>query len=110
MPAENQLATALSSRFTGYRDTLLALPRKKGLRPTLTLDRYAAYASRSGVDDETIANARTGVGALQSMVPAARNEHLLAEAGFTGTELFYLGMAWRGWIAYAQLTPADISA
>ena len=67
----------------------------------LRLDRYAAYASRSGVDEETIAEARRAVGGLQSMVPAARNEHLLAEAGFAGTELFYLGMAWRGWIAYA---------
>ena len=65
------------------------------------LDRYAAYASRSGIDDDTIAQARKGVGALQSMVPAGRNEHLLAQAGFGNTELFYLGMAWHGWISYA---------
>ena len=64
----------------------------------------------TGGGDATIANARTGVGDLQSMVPAARNELLLAEAGFAGTELFYLGMAWRGWIAYAQSTPASIPA
>ena len=33
-------------------------------------------------------------------MPAHHDEMLLAEAGFTGTELFYLGMAWRRWTAY----------
>jgi len=67
----------------------------------LRLDRYAAYARRSGVDPETVAGARTAVAAMTSMVPAHRNEQLLAEAGFKNIELFYLGMAWRGWVAYA---------
>lgn len=65
------------------------------------LDRYAAYALRSGVDDEVVARARAGIAALNSVATAQRNEELLAEAGFVGTELFYLGMAWRGWLAYA---------
>ena len=67
----------------------------------LRLDRYAAYARLSRVDEEIIAKARAGVGSLKSMVPAQRNEQLLAEAGFSETELFYLGMGWRGWVAYA---------
>lgn len=67
----------------------------------MRLDRYAAYARRSGVDDNVVAGARAGVAAMESMVPAQRNEQLLAEAGFNGTELFYLGMAWRGWLSYA---------
>ena len=65
------------------------------------LDRYAAYARLSGVESDVVANAKAGVAALGTMVPAQRDEQLLAEAGFTATELFYLGMAWRGWIAYA---------
>ena len=65
------------------------------------LDRYATYALRSGVDDDVVARARAGVAALDSMVSAQRNEQLLMEAGFARIELFYLGMAWRGWLAYA---------
>ena len=65
------------------------------------LDRYAAYARQSGVGDDTVARARAGVAALDTMVPAQRNEQLLAQAGFGGTEQSYLGMAWCGWLSYA---------
>ena len=65
------------------------------------LNRYANYARRSNVDDETVAKAKAGVGALKSMVPDWRNEELLREAGFHDAEVFYAGMAWRGWVAYA---------
>lgn len=65
------------------------------------LARYAEYARRSGVDAGTVADAKTAVGALESMVPARRDEELLREAGFHHAEVFYVGMAWRGWIAYA---------
>ncbi len=67
----------------------------------LRLDRYAGYARRSGVDADVVAAARRAVGSMTSMVSAPRNERLLGEAGFHGTELFYAGMAWRGWDAYA---------
>ena len=67
----------------------------------LRLDRYARYALRSGVDADTVAEAKSAVGQLESMVPAGRNEELLGEAGFHDAEVFYVGMAWRGWIAYA---------
>ena len=65
------------------------------------LDRYAAYARRSGVTAEAVVGARMAVGALESMVPASRNDQLLHEAGFHDVEVFYVGMAWRGWVAYA---------
>ena len=67
----------------------------------MRLDRYAQYARRSGIDIETVASAKAAIGALQSMVTAGRNEDLLKEAGFHDVELFYLAMAWRGWVAYA---------
>lgn len=41
------------------------------------------------------------MGRMTSMVPPSRNEELLVEAGFKEHEVFYLGMAWRGWAAYA---------
>lgn len=65
------------------------------------LNRYATYALRSGVASDTVVKARAAVGASTSMVPEARNSALLDEAGFRDAELFYSGMAWRGWIAYA---------
>ena len=67
----------------------------------LRLNRYARFALRSGVDADTVANAKAAVGQLESIVSAARNEELLLEAGFHDAEVFYVGMAWRGWIAYA---------
>jgi tRNA (cmo5U34)-methyltransferase len=67
----------------------------------LRLERYAEYARRSGVDLGTVASAKAAVEALESMVPAWRNEQLLAEAGFRDSEVFYVGMAWRGWVAYS---------
>lgn len=65
------------------------------------LDRYAAYARRSGVAADVAAHARDQVAKLDSMVPASRNERLLHDAGFADVEVFYVGMAWRGWVAYA---------
>lgn len=65
------------------------------------LARYAAYARRSGVDPDTVAGARAALAASATVVSAERDEELLAEAGFGNVELFYRGMAWRGWVAYA---------
>ena len=65
------------------------------------IDRYADYARASGVAAETLASAHDSQKANPGLVPAERNEALLAEAGFTGVEPFYRGMEWRGWVAYA---------
>jgi tRNA (cmo5U34)-methyltransferase len=65
------------------------------------LDRYSAFALDSGVDYVTVVAAREALRGSPGLVPAARNEALLAAAGFTQAEIFYTGMAWRGWVAYA---------
>lgn len=65
------------------------------------VDRYAAYARASGVDAETVAGAYESQRANVGLVPPERNEALLSEAGFVDVELFYVGMNWRGWVAYA---------
>lgn len=65
------------------------------------LARYANFALRSGVDANTVASAKAAIGALESMAPDWRNEELLLDAGFRDAEVFYVGMAWRGWVAYA---------
>ena len=63
--------------------------------------RYASYALRSGVNPDTVATAKAAVTNAQGMVPASRNEELLRESGFRDAEVFYTGMAWKGWVAYA---------
>ena len=65
------------------------------------LDRYGNYALRSGVAAGTVRNAKAAIGASTSMVPDWRDRELLDQAGFRDTELFYAGMAWRGWVTYA---------
>lgn len=65
------------------------------------LDRYAEYARRSGVEADIVQGARTALESSMTMVSASRNEALLSEAGFCDIDVFYVGMAWRGWIAYA---------
>lgn len=65
------------------------------------IDRYVAYARASGVDEDMLDKARTGMAANASLATRERNEALLAEAGFSGVEVVYRGMAWVGWVAYA---------
>ena len=65
------------------------------------LARYGAYASASGVDAEVVRNAQSHLRTNPGLVPSARDEALLDEAGFRDREAFYRGMAWRGWLAFA---------
>lgn len=65
------------------------------------LDRYGEYALRSGVAADTVMKAKAAIAGSTTMVPEWRNKELLDQAGFCDTELFYAGMAWRGWVAYA---------
>ncbi len=65
------------------------------------LERYAAYASASGVDPEVVGNAKTHQRSNPGLVSFERDEALIDEAGFHDREPFYLGMAWRGWLALA---------
>lgn len=65
------------------------------------IDRYVAYAAASGVDPATLKGANASQRANPGLVPAARNEALLAEAGFTGVHTVYFAMNWQGWAAYA---------
>lgn len=65
------------------------------------LERFARYGVESGMEIAQMEQWKAGVKQGLSMVSPAREEALLAEAGFTGAELFFAGLAWRGWVAYA---------
>jgi tRNA (cmo5U34)-methyltransferase len=67
----------------------------------LWLSRYAAFAIRSGVNPEHARSAASAIGTRLPILSPGDEEALLADAGFTGTSLFYAGLAFRGWVAVA---------
>ena len=67
----------------------------------LWLSRYAAFAVASGVDPEAARRAATTIGTSLPLLGPDDEQALLAEAGFTGTRLFYAGLAFRGWVSRA---------
>lgn len=67
----------------------------------IALNRYRDFALESGADPALV---KTTCGRLTNvlrMVSSARNEELLRMSGFTAVELFYAGLSWRGWCAFA---------
>jgi tRNA (cmo5U34)-methyltransferase len=65
------------------------------------LSRYAAFAVASGIAPEQMANARAAIDAQLTILTPEQDEALLREAGFADVALFYAGLAFRGWVAYA---------
>lgn len=53
------------------------------------------------MDAEAARRAATEIGARLPLLGPDDEEAMLAEAGFTGTRLFYAGLAFRGWVTYA---------
>ena len=76
-------------------------PQDRPGEKDLWLSRYAAFAVASGVDPDLAAGARTAVGQMVNMVPPARDEAILREAGFNDASLFYAAFTFRGWIGHA---------
>lgn len=48
-----------------------------------------------------MAQTRERLKSVLNCVSAARDEALLREAGFIDIDLFYAGLSWRGWRAFA---------
>lgn len=75
----------------------------------LCIDKYAPtadalvcrYARYEGLTEEQIQVRKGFILKLLQCVSPERDEQLLREAGFTGIDLFYRGLSWSGWIAYA---------
>lgn len=65
------------------------------------LDRYAAFATQSGVDPEQVRSARAAVDASVAMLSPDADEAVLRAGGFHDVELFYAAFTWRGWVGYA---------
>lgn len=67
----------------------------------LWLSRSAAFATRSGADPAEVSASASAMAERLPVLPADEEEALLREAGFSGVELFYAGLSFRGWVAAA---------
>lgn len=65
------------------------------------LARYAAFAVASGVEPSQAKDAKSAIAARLPILAPEDDERLLRDVGFTGISLFYVGFAFRGWVAYA---------
>lgn len=78
----------------------LSFPQEAGERETW-LARYAAFIASSGVDPQKARAGAEAVGARLPVLSPSQDEALLREAGFGDVQLFYAGLAFRGWVGYA---------
>lgn len=65
------------------------------------LARYAAFLASSGVDPEKTRVAAEAIGTRLSVLSPHQDEAMLREAGFSNPQLFYAGLAFRGWVSHA---------
>ncbi|OWP50850.1 class I SAM-dependent methyltransferase [Pseudomonas nitroreducens] len=65
------------------------------------LSRYAEFAVSAGMEPANAQQARSAVDAHLNILTPEQDEALLWEAGFSSIEAFYVGFAFRGWVALA---------
>lgn len=63
------------------------------------LNRYAAFATDSGVPEANAEKAIEAIGRQLPVLSPEQDQALLHEAGFDQVELFYAGFTFRGWVA-----------
>lgn len=78
----------------------LSFPQGDGER-TRWQSRYVAFLIASGVEMEKARAAPAAMDSLLTILTPEEDESILREAGFDRVELFYVGFAFRGWVAYA---------
>ncbi len=67
----------------------------------LWLSRCADFAISSGVDPAQARTAATAIGKQLPILAPDQDEALMRKAGFSDIRVFYVGLAFRGWVAYA---------
>ncbi len=77
-----------------------SIPQGQSQRATW-LARYAAFAVSNGIEPEQAESARAAIEARLPILSPEQDEAMLQAAGFQEIGLFYAGLAFRGWIAYA---------
>lgn len=72
----------------------------------LWLSRCAAFAISSGVDPAQARAAAESIGKQLPILSPDQDEALMRKAGFTEISTFYVGLAFRGWVARASASRA----
>lgn len=67
----------------------------------LWLSRCAAFAVSSGVDPEQAKVTAVAIGKQLPILAPDQDEDLMRKAGFSDIDTFYVGLAFRGWVAHA---------
>ena len=67
----------------------------------LWLSRYAAFIEANGAQPEQVKMAKEKIQRDLPILTPAQDEAVLRDAGFREVQLFYVGFAFRGWVAYA---------
>lgn len=78
----------------------LSIEEGNGAR-AVWMSRYAAFLTASGVEPGRANAAREKIEQELPVLTPAQDEAILREAGFREVCLFYVGFAFRGWVAYA---------
>lgn len=68
---------------------------------SMWIARHVAFGAPDGTDPAQLQSSREAIGARLSILAPEEEEAMLREAGFTGVSLFYAGLSFRGWVAYA---------
>ncbi|MFI8618543.1 class I SAM-dependent methyltransferase [Acidovorax sp. NPDC077693] len=72
----------------------------------LWLSRYAAFQVASGMAPEMADRGRAKVAAELAVLTPQEDEAILREAGFGDVRMFYMGFAFRGWVALGSASQA----
>ena len=68
---------------------------------SMWIARHVAFGAPDGVDPAQLQSSREAIGTRLSILAPEDDEAMLREAGFSGVSLFYAGLSFRGWVAYA---------
>jgi len=68
---------------------------------SMWIARHVAFGAPDGTDPAQLQASREAIGTRLSILAPEDEEAMLREAGFSGVSLFYAGLSFRGWVAYA---------
>ncbi len=68
---------------------------------SMWIARHVAFGAPDGTDPAQLQSSREAIGTRLSILSPEEEEAMLREAEFADVSLFYAGLSFRGWVAYA---------
>ena len=69
---------------------------------SMWIARHVAFSAPEGSDPAHLENARQAIATRLSILAPDEEEAMLRAAGFSNVSLFYAGLSFKGWVAYAE--------